>query len=42
MHGIFLALGSGVKPGKTGLVRNLDVAGRVAAWLGIEKPRARP
>lgn len=42
MHGIFLALGSGVKPGKTGPVRNLDVAGRVAAWLGMEKPRAKP
>jgi predicted AlkP superfamily pyrophosphatase or phosphodiesterase len=39
MAGIYMALGAGIKPGKAGTVRNVDVAGRVAQWLGIEKPR---
>jgi predicted AlkP superfamily pyrophosphatase or phosphodiesterase len=41
MHGIYLAIGKDVKPGSTtGAVSNVDVAGRIAAWLGIQKPRA--
>jgi predicted AlkP superfamily pyrophosphatase or phosphodiesterase len=40
MHGIYLAIGKDVKPGSTtGAVSNVDVAGRIAAWLGIQKPR---
>jgi predicted AlkP superfamily pyrophosphatase or phosphodiesterase len=39
MHGIYLALGPGIPPGNAGTVRNLEVAGRVAGWLGIERPR---
>ena len=39
MHGIYMALGPGIAPGNAGTVRNLEVAGRVAGWLGIEKPR---
>jgi hypothetical protein len=45
MAGIYMALGAGVKPGKAGTagtVRNTDVAGQVARWLGIEKPRVKP
>ena len=41
MHGIFLALGGGVEKGSTGAVRTTEVAGRVADWLGMEKPRPR-
>jgi predicted AlkP superfamily pyrophosphatase or phosphodiesterase len=40
MRGIYLAIGKDVKPATTtGPVQALDVAGRVAAWLGMEKPR---
>ncbi|HEX3531286.1 MAG TPA: alkaline phosphatase family protein [Thermoanaerobaculia bacterium] len=42
MAGIYLALGAGVKPGVVHLVRNVDVAGQVSAWLGLEKPRPKP
>jgi predicted AlkP superfamily pyrophosphatase or phosphodiesterase len=42
MHGIYMALGPGIPPGGAGTVRNLEVAGRVAGWLGIERPRPRP
>jgi predicted AlkP superfamily pyrophosphatase or phosphodiesterase len=42
MHGIYLALGAGISPGNAGTVRNPEVAGRVAAWLGIGKPRPSP
>lgn len=42
MQAIYLAVGRGVKPGRRGTVRNLDVAAEVAAWLGIEPPRRRP
>jgi predicted AlkP superfamily pyrophosphatase or phosphodiesterase len=42
MHGIFLAVGGGVGKGSAGTMRTTDVAGRVADWLGIEKPRPRP
>lgn len=42
VHGIYLAVGAGIEKGSAGTVRNTDVAGRVAKWLGIEKPRERP
>jgi predicted AlkP superfamily pyrophosphatase or phosphodiesterase len=42
MHAIYLALGAGIAPGNAGTVRNPEVAGRVANWLGIEKPRPSP
>ena len=42
MHGIYMALGAGISPGNAGTVRNPEVAGRVAAWLGIGKPRPTP
>lgn len=42
MHGIFLALGGGLRPGSAGTVRTTEVAGRVAEWMGMEKPRPRP
>lgn len=40
MHGIYLALGAGIRRGKAGTVQSPEVAGRVARWLKIEKPRA--
>jgi predicted AlkP superfamily pyrophosphatase or phosphodiesterase len=42
MHGIYLALGPGISRGNAGTVQNPEVAGRVARWLGIEKPRPVP
>jgi predicted AlkP superfamily pyrophosphatase or phosphodiesterase len=39
MEGIYMALGPGIASGNAGTVRNLEVAGRVAGWLGIGKPR---
>ncbi len=42
VHGIYMAIGAGVSKGSAGIVRNLEVAGRVASWLGIEKPRPGP
>lgn len=39
MASIYLAVGGGMAPGSAGTVRSTDVAGRVARWLGIEKPR---
>ncbi len=42
MHGIYLAVGAGIPKGNAGTVPNPEVAGRVAAWLGIEKPQERP
>jgi predicted AlkP superfamily pyrophosphatase or phosphodiesterase len=42
VHGIYMALGAGIAKGGAGTVRNPEVAGRVAAWLGIEKPRPAP
>jgi predicted AlkP superfamily pyrophosphatase or phosphodiesterase len=38
MAGIYMALGAGIAPGNAGTVRNVEVAGRVAGWLGIGKP----
>ncbi len=38
MAGIYMALGAGVKPAVVHVVRNVDVAGQVSAWLGLEKP----
>ena len=42
MNAIYLALGAGIRKGNAGTVRNTDVAGRVAGWLGIAPPRERP
>jgi predicted AlkP superfamily pyrophosphatase or phosphodiesterase len=42
MHAIYMAVGAGVGQGSAGTVRNPEVAGRVADWLGIEKPRPSP
>lgn len=45
MQGVYLALGAGVKRGSaspSGMVSTTEVAGRVADWLGIEKPRREP
>jgi predicted AlkP superfamily pyrophosphatase or phosphodiesterase len=39
MRAVYLAVGAGVPHGKTGMVKNPEVAGRVSGWLGIEKPR---
>jgi predicted AlkP superfamily pyrophosphatase or phosphodiesterase len=39
MRAIFIASGAGVKPGATlGVIRNLDVAPTIAAWLGVDLP----
>ncbi|HEV7517508.1 MAG TPA: alkaline phosphatase family protein [Thermoanaerobaculia bacterium] len=42
MHGIYMVLGAGVLPGTSSAVPSTEVAGRVAEWLGIEKPRPLP
>ncbi len=42
MQGIYLALGPGIDHGNAGTVQSPEVAGRVAAWLGIGKPRPVP
>ncbi|HBL32124.1 MAG TPA: hypothetical protein DD490_35325 [Acidobacteria bacterium] len=42
LNSIYLALGAGLRKGNAGIVRNVDVAGRVAGWLGIEPPRLNP
>jgi predicted AlkP superfamily pyrophosphatase or phosphodiesterase len=42
MHAIYLALGPGVPPGRIGQVRTTEVAGRVAALLGIRPPQPLP
>ena len=42
LHGIYMAIGAGIEPGNAGTVRTVDVAGRVAERMGIEKPRPRP
>jgi hypothetical protein len=42
IQAIYLALGAGVPKGRAGTLQNPEVAGLVAAWLGIEKPRPVP
>jgi predicted AlkP superfamily pyrophosphatase or phosphodiesterase len=42
MRGIYMVLGAGVLPGTSSAVPSTEVAGRIAEWLGIEKPRPRP
>ena len=42
LHGIYLAVGAGVKKGSSGTVRATEVAPRVAAWLGIDRPGKAP
>lgn len=42
LYGIYLALGAGLRQGDAGEVRNVEVAGKVARWLGIEAPRREP
>jgi hypothetical protein len=42
VHASYLAIGAGIRKGNPGTFRNTEVAGRVAEWLGIEKPRPRP
>jgi predicted AlkP superfamily pyrophosphatase or phosphodiesterase len=42
LNGIYLALGAGLRKGNAGTVRNVEVAKRVAEWLGIEAPRREP
>jgi len=39
MASIYMAVGGGLAHGSAGIVRSTDVAGKVAQWLGIEKPR---
>lgn len=42
LDGLYLHVGDGVGPERLGVVRELDVAGLVAARLGIAPPRRRP
>jgi predicted AlkP superfamily pyrophosphatase or phosphodiesterase len=42
VQGIFLALGPGLKPGRIAPLSSTEVAGKVAGWLGIERPRRQP
>ncbi|MEA2695274.1 MAG: hypothetical protein QOJ16_4661, partial [Acidobacteriota bacterium] len=42
MRGIYMVVGAGVLPGTSSAVSSTEVAGRVAEWLGIEKPRPLP
>ena len=42
VHASYLAIGAGIEKGGAGTFRNTEVAGRVAEWRGIEKPRPRP
>lgn len=39
LNGIYLALGAGLRKENVGTLRVVDVAGKVAEWLGIEAPR---
>ncbi len=38
MHAIYMALGPGVRKGDRSPLRSVEVAGRVAAWLGMKPP----
>lgn len=42
VHASYLAIGAGIRKGNPGTLRNTEVAGRVAGWLGIGKPGERP
>lgn len=42
LQGIYLAIGAGVKKGSAGTVRATEVAPRVTAWLGIDRPGKAP
>jgi predicted AlkP superfamily pyrophosphatase or phosphodiesterase len=42
VHGIYMAIGAGIVKKSANVVQNTEVAGRVAAWLGIEKPKPQP
>lgn len=42
MNASYLVIGAGIEKGSAGTVRNTEVAGRVAGWLGMDKPRERP
>jgi hypothetical protein len=42
MQGIFMVVGKGVAPGTSSAVAATEVAGKVAGFLGIEKPRPLP
>lgn len=42
MHAIYMAVGAGIGKGNAGIVRNPEIAGRVADLLGIEKPKPAP
>jgi hypothetical protein len=39
MHAIYLALGAGIPHHQIAPLATTEIAGRVAGWLGIEKPR---
>jgi predicted AlkP superfamily pyrophosphatase or phosphodiesterase len=41
MHGIYMAVGAGIKPHQGGRVHAAEIAPRVAAWLGISPPREK-
>jgi predicted AlkP superfamily pyrophosphatase or phosphodiesterase len=40
IHPIYLAIGAGVTKGDTRKLRSIDVAARVAAWIGMKPPGA--
>ena len=42
MHGIYLAVGAGIEKRRLDPLSSTDIAGRVAAWMGIEKPLPAP
>jgi predicted AlkP superfamily pyrophosphatase or phosphodiesterase len=42
MHAVYMVLGAGMPPGTRSPLSSTEVAGLVAGWLGIEKPRPVP
>ncbi len=42
MHGIYLAVGAGIEKRRLDPLSATDIAGRVAAWLGIDAPLPAP